>query len=321
MPAHAHPGQRHALRAAYGFACLLLAALALTPSAALACACGCGVFDVGASTVFPNDGDHGVAVWTRFGSIDQTRNWSATRSAPVENNSDRKIRTQFYTVGAQYMIDNNWGVMAELPMAHRNFTSTNDDGNLTRSVTTGIGDLMILGMYTGFSDDGSTGLLFGFSLPTGQFNANGFDRDTQIGTGATQAILGGYHLGGLNADNSLAYYVQARYQVAVAIQDHYHPGSEAFVVGGLTYNLGEWGPFSRIAPVVQAIYQHRESDQGANAYPGDTGFNRVLMGPGLDLRAGRFRLFTDVSFPVHQWVRGNQLVSSVLYKAQLGYLF
>ena len=40
---------------------LLLGAAVLRPSAALACACGCGVFDVGASTVFPNDGDHGLA--------------------------------------------------------------------------------------------------------------------------------------------------------------------------------------------------------------------------------------------------------------------
>jgi hypothetical protein len=315
-----HPRGR-AWRAALGFAFLLLAAIILRPSAAQACACGCGVFDVGASTVFPNDGDHGLAVWTRFGGIDQMHNWSGTRSAPAETNADRKIRTQFYTLGAQYMINNDWGVMAEVPMAHRSFGSTDDGGNPTRSGTTGLGDVTILGMYTGLSDDGSTGLLFGLSLPTGQFGARGFDRDTQVGTGATQAIVGGYHLGGLNADNSLAYYVQARYQVTVAMQDHYHPGSEAFVVGGLTYNFGEWGPFSRIAPVVQAIYQHRESDKGANAFPGDTGFNRVLMGPGLDLRVGRFRLFTDVAFPVHQWVRGNQLVSSVIYKAQLGYLF
>lgn len=300
---------------------LLLAGFTLNPTTAQACACGCGVFDVGASTVFPNDADHGLAVWTRFGFQDQNRNWSGTAKAPAANNSDLRIRTAFYTVGAQYMIDHDWGVMVELLMASRLFRTADDDGNPLSLRTNSLGDVTVMGMYTGFSEDGSTGLLFGAILPTGRFNTPGFDRDTQIGSGATQLLVGGYHIGGLNADNSLAYFVQGRYQATVLIQDHYHPGSEGFLVAGLTYDLGAWGPFERIAPVVQAIYQHRESDQGAAANPANSGLNRVLLGPGIDLRAGKFRLFADVEFPVAQWVRGNQLVSPLLVKAQLGYLF
>jgi hypothetical protein len=300
---------------------MFLACGLLRAGPAAACACGCGVFDVGAGTFFPNDADHGLATWVRFSGQDQTRNWAGTGAAPATNNADRTIRTQFYTVGAQYMFSNAWGAMLEIPVANRSFGSTDDSGNPTGVRTATQGDLQLLSMYTGFSDDGSTGLVFGLKFPTGRFNTAGFDRDTQVGTGSTDLILGGYHLGGLNADNTLAYFLQARVQIPIAIQDHYHPGSEYFAVAGLTYDLGPWLFFDRVAPVVQLIAQHRESDRGANAFPQNSGLNRLLVGPGIDLRAGRFKLFADVEFPVHQWVRGNQLVAPLLYRLQLTTLF
>jgi hypothetical protein len=300
---------------------LLMLAPSLAPNPAQACACGCGVFDVGAGTFFPNEGDHGIATWLRFGGQDQNQNWSHSAKAPADNNADTKIRTQFYTLGAQYMFNNAWGLMVELPIANRAYDSHNDAGDPTHVTTGTQGDLQVLGMYTGFSEDGSTGLVFGMKFPTGRFNTAGFDRDTQIGTGSTDAIIGGYHLGGLNADNSLSYYLQGRYQVPLAIQGHYHPGSEAFAVAGLTYNFGKLWIFDRVAPVAQLSYQHRESDQGAAANPQNSGLNRLLLGPGIDLRAGSWRLFADVGFPVVQWVRGNQLVAPALYRATLVKLF
>ena len=42
-------------------------------------------------------------------------------------------------------------------------------------------------MYTGFSKDMSKGLIFGVKLPTGDYTAANFDRDTQIGTGSTDS--------------------------------------------------------------------------------------------------------------------------------------
>ena len=49
-----------------------------------------------------------------------------------------------------------------------------------------------MGMYTGFSNDMSKGIIFGVQLPTGNYTAPGFDRDTQIGTGSTDLILGAF---------------------------------------------------------------------------------------------------------------------------------
>ncbi len=83
-----------------------------------------------------------------------------------------------------------------MPYVDRSFTTTDPDTLMLDTFKTrDIGDLEIMGMYTGFSKDMSTGLMFGAKLPTGMFNAGGFDRDTQIGTGSTDLILGGFHRG------------------------------------------------------------------------------------------------------------------------------
>ena len=57
-------------------------------------------------------------------------------------------------------------------------------------------------MYTGFSKDLSTGLIFGLKFPSGDYTAPGFDPDDQIGSGSTDLILGGFHKGLLTGDNA-----------------------------------------------------------------------------------------------------------------------
>ncbi len=42
-----------------------------------------------------------------------------------------------------------------------------------------LGDIRIEGMYTGFSDDMSTGVRFGVKLASGDFTYSNFDRDTR----------------------------------------------------------------------------------------------------------------------------------------------
>jgi hypothetical protein len=55
-----------------------------------------------------------------------------------------------------------------------------------------------MGMYTGFFSDLSTGVMFGLKFPSGVYTAAGLDRDTQIGTGSTDLILGAFHRGLIN---------------------------------------------------------------------------------------------------------------------------
>src|SRR5579863_4814450 len=90
-----------------------LALFALTAPDASACACGCGVFSVGTSALLPNG--TGGSAFFEYDYMNQTQDWHGTSSAPASANPDKDIRTDFYTVGLQYMFNRDWGVMVEVP--------------------------------------------------------------------------------------------------------------------------------------------------------------------------------------------------------------
>jgi hypothetical protein len=327
-------------------AAALLAAVSL-PALAQACACGCGVFDIGAATMMPTDTDSGFSVWFRYAYMNQNQNWEGSKKAPAADNGDKSIMTDFYTVGGQYVINRSWTVMAELPTYNRNLKTT-DDGTVygpSGSVYTGrifdLGDMQVMATYTGLSKDMSTGLTFGVKLPTGNYTGpNGplggaeFDRDSLPGTGSTDLIVGGYHVGRLNKSGSLTYFVQARYQAALLTRDEYRPGDEFDSAVGVTYNFGRVGPLPKVAPVLQILNSLRRHDTGANADPLNSGYERVLIAPGIDLRlTKKVRLFADVAVPLYQNTNhatgagfaaegtSGQLVAPQLFKVQIGYDF
>ena len=318
----------------------LAAALSLAPSAGLACACGCGVFEVGAGTLMarPSDSESGFSVWLRYSYMDQDQNWENGSKAPASDNFDKRLETSFITPGAEYMINRSWTVMAELPVYVRALTTTDDGtvfgpaGSIYTANLTDMGDLVLSAIYTGLSEDMSTGLSFGLKLPTGNYTGPTgplggaeFDRDSLPGTGSTDLAFGAYHIGGLNADNTFAYFVQARYQFAVFTRNSYRPGNELDAAAGLTYDFGLGGS-SAISPVLQVIGSYRLRDQGANADSWNSGYVRFLLAPGVELRVEKVRFFFDVEFPFYQYVNAapnvaiegtsGQLVASVLLKAQ-----
>jgi len=151
------------------------------------------------------------------------------------------------------------------------------------------------------------------------------------GTGSTDVLLGGYHIGGLTSDNALAYFVQARYQFAALMRNSYRPGNELDGAVGLTYDFGATGPLDKVAPVLQMIGSHREHDTGANSDPLNSGYDRLLFAPGFEVRFQKTRLYADVELPVFQRVNAasnvtiegtsGQLVAPVLFKMQLSYDF
>jgi hypothetical protein len=338
-------------RLAVAAALCAVALLASVPDPAFACACGCGIFDIGANSAFPNNADSGLSVYFRYNYMNQNKNWEGSSSAPASDNLDKDIKTSFFTVGGQYMINHDWGVMVELPVFKRSFTSTGDgsaypNGAIFTSTMTDLGDAMIQGMYTGFSPDMSTGVTFGVKLPTGNYtgptlpanqSADGnvdlvYDRDTLPGSGSTDLIIGGYHADGLNPDGSLAYFLQGRYEFAVmeraGATGTYRPGNELDLGAGLTYDLGALGPFTKVAPVLQLIASDRSADGGTGS-SFNSGYRRLLVAPGVALRVGKVNLFGDVSLPVVQNVNtavpasGNvgQLTASAIWRLQIGYDF
>ena len=325
------------------FLCIVLSASwLLAPNAVLACACGCSVFDVGAGTMMPVNSESGFSLWFRYSTMNQYQNRAGSSRAPASDNPDVQIKTSFYTLGGNVMINRSWSVMLELPITSRRFTSTDDGsvagpaGSLYAADLTDLGDMTLTAIYTGLSEDRSTGLSFGVKVPTGNYTGpNGplggpeFDRDTLPGTGSTDLVLGAYHVGGLNADASLAWFVQAKVQFAALTRNDYRPGNDLNGALGLTWSFGARGSQTRVTPVLQLIGSYRERDSGAASDPDNSGYRRLLLAPGAEARVGKIRLYADVEFPVYQYTnaapggsdKSGQLVAPVYFKAQIAYDF
>jgi hypothetical protein len=332
-PLFALPGLRGVFRPRAGRAAvittLLLALLmfcaGLIPSSAFACACGCGVFEVATSSMLPTGA--GGTVYLEFDFQDQTRNWSGGGSAPSANNGDKEIRTYFYTLGLQYMFNRSWGFQIEVPVWNRYFQTDNNfptpPPNIQSAHWTGVGDIRIRGIYTGFSEDLSTGVTYGIKLPTGNnnFDPAVVDSDSQIGTGSTDILLGAFHRQALTSDNMWSAYAQAQLDAPVLIQNQYRPGPELDLAAGVQYNGWSVGKV-QITPIAQAIVSLRGRDSGLNAaHPVASGYERLILSPGVEFDYSQFSFYADVEVPVLQNFNGNQLTAPYMIKAIVAYNF
>src|SRR5579862_7323 len=147
----------------------------VTTTAAFACACGCSVFDVGGLDT-PQEQDHGGRIFFEFWSGDQTENYVGSSKASSALNTDKEINTQWYNVGFSYNFNRDWGVMVRVPTTNRTLTTETDfsfPGQIQTFRSTDIGDIEVMGMYTGFFPDMSTGVMFGLKFPTGPYAAPG----------------------------------------------------------------------------------------------------------------------------------------------------
>ena len=307
----------------------------LAPSVVHACACGCGVFDVATSSMLPN-GQGGMA-YLQYDYQDQNRNWSGYSQAPAANNGDKEIETHFITAGFQYMFNDSWGLKFELPYDYRTFKTISDaPGSPVATVKWGaLGDIRLEGIYTGFFPDQSAGVTFGLKLPTGDWtheNAYGdVDRDSEIGTGSTDILLGGFYRGNITKDEKWDWFAQGLLDVPVLTQVQYRPGVELDAAAGIDYKGFSLGRV-QISPVAQAIFSYRSSDSGANASGGandndgpipgpDSGYQRLMLSPGIEFHIHPVMIYADAEFPVFQHFTGNQMAASVLYKLSVSYMF
>jgi hypothetical protein len=292
----------------------------LAPTLAHACACGCGVFDVGGSGMLPN-GTGGMA-FLQYDYMDQDQNWSGTSKAPDSNNDDKKLESQFTTLGLQYFFNSSWGVSAELPYTFRYFKGTDDGGGISSHNWSGVGDIHLSAIYTGFFADQSAGVSFGFKLPTGNYTEDTdlVDRDTQIGSGSTDILLGGFFRGNLDVNQNWDWFTQAQLDVPTLIQDDYRPGVELDTAAGVDYKGFTLGRV-RISPVAQALFSYRASDSGDAADAEGSGYERLLLSPGIEFHIHPVKIYADAEFPIFQNVNGDQLVAPVLFKISASYMF
>jgi hypothetical protein len=210
--------------------------------------------------------------------------------------------------------------MVEVPVWQRHFETTDANGNVGGFDHGAVGDIRVKGVYTGFSEDMSTGLTFGFKLPTGPFNTPDFDRDTQIGTGSTDLLLGAFHVGHLPGQSAWNWFTNAQWDEPLLNMGGYRPGAEVDAAVGAYYD--GWNPGGFVfAPLAQVVGSARWRDIGVAADPTDSGYKRVLLTPGFEVSKGAVRVYGDVGFPVYQFMNGNQLVASELYRLNVGWSF
>ena len=169
-----------------------------------------------------------------------------------------------------------------------------------------------------------------YTGPNGPLGGAEFDRDTLPGTGSTDVVIGAYHIGGLSSDHSLAWFLQARYQFAALTRNGYRPGNDLNGALGLMWSFHGGASRTRVTPVLQLIGSYRERDSGASSDPDNSGYKRLLLAPGVEVRLGKARLYADVEFPVYQFANAappgtgdssGQLVASTYVKAQIAYDF
>ena len=304
-------------------------AIALTPSLSWACACGCSIFDVGTPSLIPNGA--GGTVWLEYDFMNQYINWRATQPSSGVNNDDKQIKTHFLTAGAQYMFNRSWGAMVTVPYTIRTFRTQGEANDVNQYNHANFGDVRIWGMYTGLSEDMSLGLLAGFKLPTGDHTYQHFDRDTAIGTGSTDLLLGAYKLGtfpnrigNLNLTfrkRPFNWFLQLQYEYPFTTTGNYTPGKEFDGAAGIYYNFGQVGPLKELAPMFTMLGSARTRDQGAEADPPNSGYDRLLLAPGGEIRFWGLRLYSDVEFPAFVYTDGNQLVAPYAVKTILSYDF
>ena len=69
------------------------------------------------------------------------------------------------------------------------------------------------------------------------------------------------------------------------------------------------------------ILSDRTRDSQSQADPRNTGYTRLLLAPGGEIRIKTARLYGDVEFPLFQNMNGNQIISPVQFKTIVSYDF
>jgi hypothetical protein len=303
----------------------------LAPAASLACACGCGVFDVGTVSMLPTHVGAG-SIYLEDDYMSQDQNWVGSHAASASSNSDQEIQTHFGGAGIDYQFDASWGASLKVPYWDRIFRTdigTPDAPDVVSFRHSALGDIRIEGRYTGFSSDLSTGVSFGLKLPTGDWTYPNLDRDTSIGTGTTDLLVGGYHVGAIGNGPQLKWFAELLLDRAFNAREGYRPGYEVDAAVGVLYDNIPLGEAGTLATLLQLIGSDRLHDRGANADPLNSGYHRLLISPGVEANVGQWKIYGDAEFRLYHYANAapsvdtegtqGQLVAPVLVKLMLSY--
>ncbi|MGZ3299127.1 MAG: hypothetical protein ACXU8O_08935, partial [Asticcacaulis sp.] len=299
--------------------------LSLASGSALACAsCGCTITSDWENLNFASHG--GLKLDLRYDTLDQTdlrsggHRISPQSAALIVNDGDpqeveKYTDNRYTTLGIDYSRGGDWGVNVQVPYIdrrHETLGTASDgitpgpDGGSYVSRTSNLGDIRVVGRFSGFTPQHNAGLLFGLKLPTGRRNLSGASTDPtatgpveidpglQPGSGTTDLILGAYYAD--NLDQNWNYYAQVLYQRAFRAVDGYRPGD------GYNLNLGlRYAGFGPLTPQLQLNVRDVRHDTGARADTVSTGGTLAYLTPGLAFQVNnRISLYGFVQTPIYQ---------------------
>ena len=118
----------------------------------------------------------------------------------------------------------------------------------------------------------------------------------------------------------MGWFAQGELDVPALTQAGYRPGIELDTAAGIDYK-GMTSGGVRISPVAQVIFSERTSDSGPNASPDDSGYQRIMLSPGVEFHMHPVKIHADVEIPVYQHFTGNQLAAPVLFKVSASWMF
>lgn len=248
-------------------------------------------------------------------------------------------RTQIITASLNYTSD-NYGINVQLPFVSRaHGTYGNGPAAVGSSYTTSsdssIGDVRVIGRYTGFSAEKSSGIIAGVKFPTGNTRAlfttgtnagQALDSGLQTGTGSTDIIFGGYTTGAIN---QYGWFAQATVQHAFATD---------LALGGATYRPSDAYTLNtgirhavfgaKITPMLQLNIIKRNADTGSSV-PTDSlngvpvsGGTLVYFAPGAIINVGGgTSAYGFVQLPIYQSVNSLQLTPQYTFTLGLQQFF
>jgi hypothetical protein len=343
---HARTGQ-HGGRFQLRLRTALSVALALATLAGATDALACAACGHTLSTDFSTQGQStqaGLSVDLSYSYIDQdtlrygTGKASGAQINTLYNNGqeiETSTKTQILTPSFNYNSD-TWGVSFQIPYLSRthatdgstNTPATQPLGSLySTSSDSGIGDVRLIGRYSGFSSDRTSGLIAGIKLPTGNTSATfsggaaagqPLDPSLQIGTGSTDVILGGYTSGLIGR---YGWFIQGTVQRAVSAPETiagvtFRPGQAILLNSGIRYA----GFGAKVVPMLQLDIVHRQPDEGTSV-PNDvltgvpvSGGTLVYLAPGAVVRlGGGASVYGFIQLPVYQNVNSLQLTPRYIF--------
>jgi len=308
---------------------LVLASLAALSSAnAFACAtCGCSLSS--------NWGSLGLSTGTGFQfdlrydylNQDQVRSGTGTVAKwPVPGHEQELYtKNQYLTLGVDYSSSPDWGINIQVPFIDRSHATNGfayDGSDAGTSHTRSVGDIRVVGRYTGLSEERNFGLQFGLKLPTGSYSetfsggaitGDPLDRGLQPGSGTTDALIGIFKFASLSQDWD--YFAQAVAQLPLNSRDDYKPGNAINVNGGFRYMS-----LDKVVPQLQINARVSAKDSGANASPDDSGGKTVFLSPGVTFAATeKINVYGFLQLPIYQNLNGYQLAPK--YAVSVGAYF